>query len=128
MRVYTVHFRHHPGGPEFVLIKEGFCWPAFVLSVFWALWHRLWLVAALLVAVSVALGAAGFLLGLDPLGETSLSIGVALLTGYFANDVRRWALDRRGYSEEGVVVGDNQDEALRRYLLNAPMMTGDLRP
>ncbi|MCG8512273.1 MAG: DUF2628 domain-containing protein [Rhodospirillales bacterium] len=128
MRVYTVHFRHHLGGPEFVLIKEGFCWPAFVLSVFWALWHRLWLIALLLVVVPLALGAAGLWLGLDPIGESALSIGLALLTGYFANDIRRWMLDRRGYSEEGVVIGDNQDEALRRFLTEAPIMTGGLRP
>jgi Protein of unknown function (DUF2628) len=128
MRVYTVHYRQHLGNPDFVLIKEGFCWPAFVLSVFWALWHRLWLVAVLLIAASVALSAAGVFLGLDPLAETALSVGFALLIGYFANDARRWVLDRRGFSEEGIVVGDGEDEALRRYLLNAPVMTGEIRP
>ena len=128
MRLYSVHFRSEFGGPDFALIKEGFCWPAFFLSIMWALWHRMWLVAAGLFVLSAIVGSAGVALGLDPLGETAVSLAMALMMGYFANDIRRWALDRRGYSHEGVVLGDNEDGALERYLANSPVMSGGLRP
>ena len=50
MRVYTVHIL--PGADALedapLLVREGFCWPAAIFTVFWALWHRMWLVAGLL--------------------------------------------------------------------------------
>ncbi|MBT3358037.1 MAG: DUF2628 domain-containing protein [Rhodospirillales bacterium] len=127
MRVYSVHFRSGFGGPDFALIKEGFCWPAFLLSALWALWHRMWWVAAGLVVVSVAIGSAGALLGLDPLSDAALSLATALIVGFFANDMRRLVLERRGYSNEGVVLGDNEDGALERFLANSPVMMGVFR-
>lgn len=128
MRVYSVHFRRQARGADLVLVKEGFCWPAFFLSFLWALWHRMWLTVLWLVAVSAALGALTAVLRLDPVGEAAVSLGAALLVGFFANDIRRWSLDKRGYSHEGVVVGDNEDGALRRFLANAPLITGGIRP
>ncbi len=128
MRVYSVHFSSDFEGAQFALVKEGFCWPAFLLSVVWALWHRMWWVAAGLFAVSAILGSAGALLGLDPLSDAAISLAFALIIGFFANDMRRWALERRGYSDEGVVLGDNEDGALERFLANSPVMSGVVRP
>ena len=60
MRFYTVHIL--PGDPDpgdsIVLVEEGFCWPAFLLSPLWALWHRLWLVAAILLGAGAIVSAA----------------------------------------------------------------------
>ena len=128
MRIYTVHRRHDGGRPDFVLVKEGFCWPAFILALPWALWHRMWLTVLWLVAVLAIAGALGVFLGLDVLGETALSLGIALLVGFFANDWRRWSLERRGYANEGVVAAENEDAALRRFLTEMPLYAGGLRP
>jgi hypothetical protein len=128
MRIYTVHYRPDAAGDDLVLVKEGFCWPAFLLSTLWALWHRLWWVALGLAAMTAAIGAAGTALGLGPVADTALSLGAALIVGFVANDLRRWTLARRGFSDEGVVVGDGEDSALRRFLAHTPALTGDLRP
>ncbi len=128
MRVYSVHFRRQASGPDLVLVKEGFCWPAFFLSFIWALWHRMWLTVLWLVAASAVLGAVSAVLRLDPVGEGAVSLGMAVLIGLFANDIRRWSLDKRGYSDEGIVVGDNEDGALRRFLARTPLFAGGLRP
>jgi hypothetical protein len=118
MRLYTVHVL--PGDPDpgetIVLVEEGFCWPAFLLSPLWALWHRLWLVALLLLAVGAAVSGAAYLLGPDPISHGAASLGTAVLIGYFANDLRRWTLERRGYRLDKVVSGAGADEALGRYL------------
>ena len=44
MKIYSVHDRPGSLAPDrdVVLVKEGFCWPAFFLTALWALWHRLW--------------------------------------------------------------------------------------
>lgn len=128
MRIYTVHYRPAAIDDDVVLVKEGFCWPAFLLAVPWALWHRLWVVALWLAAFMAVIGAAGAVLHLNPVADTALSLGAALIVGFTANDLRRWTLARRGFSDEGVVVGDGEDSALRRFLAHTPLLTGDLRP
>ena len=68
MRVYTVHFRPGSLTPDrdTTLVKEGICWPAFLFTFFWALWHRLWLVAALIVAAEIVIEVVLLLTGADP--------------------------------------------------------------
>ena len=118
MRLYTVHIL--PGDPDpgesIVLVEEGFCWPAFLLSPLWALWHRLWLAAVILVCAGAMVPAAAYVFGPDPISHGAASLGVAVLIGYFANDLRRWTLERRGYRLDKVVSGAGPDEALGRYL------------
>ncbi|MDX9862444.1 MAG: DUF2628 domain-containing protein [Rhodospirillales bacterium] len=125
MRIYTVHYRPAAGGGDIVPVKEGFCWPALVAGPLWALWHGLWVVALGLFALLAVLGALGVVLGLDPVTETALSAGAAIAIGAVANDLRRWTLERRGFSEEGVVMGGGEDEALSRFLANTPLLNGD---
>jgi len=128
MRIYTVHYRPAADGPDLVLVKEGFCWPAFFLSVLWALWHRLWVVALWLLAVSAVVGAVGAVADLNPVADSVLSLGAAAGVGCVANDLRRWTLRRRGYSDEGVVLGGGEETALRRFLARAPLFDQGLRP
>ena len=40
----------------YVLVKEGFSWPAFFFGPLWALSHRMWVVSALLFAALIAIG------------------------------------------------------------------------
>lgn len=127
MRIYTVHYRPEAGGGDIVPVKEGFCWPALLFGPLWALWHGLWSVALGLVALIALLGAAGAVLGLDVVTAAALSMGTATAIGGTANDLRRWTLERRGFSEEGVAMGFGEDAALRRFLDNTPLLTGGLR-
>lgn len=126
MRIYTVHYRPEAGGGDIALVKEGFCWPAFLVGPLWALWHGLWVVALWLFALTVVVGAIGAVLGLDAVTQTALAAGLAVAVGGTANDLRRWTLERRGFSEEGVVMGGGEDEALRRFLANTPLLNGGL--
>ncbi len=126
MRLYTVHLRLHGPGRDLALVKEGFCWPAFFFSVLWALWRRLWLAAALIFAVQVVSGAGLALLGPDPVSQGAVSIGVAVIVGFIANDLRRWALGRRGYMEHGVVLGADAAAAERTFLESEPAVAAEL--
>lgn len=122
MRIYTVHMRSGALEPErdLKLVKEGFSWPAFVFSFFWALWHRLWWEALALFAfttgVNLAVAGAGF-------GETAagaVSLAVAIAVGLLANDLHRKALRRKGFVETEVVAAPNRETALGRFLDSRP--------
>lgn len=116
MRVYTVHV--DPVSPAddrgAVLVREAFCWPAALFTVFWALYHRLWGVAVALLAAGAALGGGMVWLGLDAASQVVVEIGFMAIVGGNANDWRRRRLERRGYVAFGVVTGRNGTSAEQR--------------
>ena len=128
MRVYTVHLHRPLLEPErdVVLIKEGFSWPACLFSVLWALWHRLWLVALGLIAVQAVISGIAAAVGLDPAGDLVLSLGLAVIVGFVAGDLRRWTLSRAGFVEAGVVAGENAASAERRFYDHRPAVAAEL--
>lgn len=128
MRLYTVHMRHPTLDPlrDIRLVKDGFCWPAFFFSIAWALWNRMWLAAAGLLAAGLLLDAALAFSGADDGTQAVVLIGFAVLVGLIANDLRRWTLFRRGYLDMGAVSGDDQDAAERRFWEHRPQLVADL--
>ena len=117
MRVFTVHADPRRRAPdnEAVLVKEGFCWPAALFTVLWALWHRLWLAAALMVAVGIGLGLGMDYAGLSPVAVGAVQAGYVLLIGFSANDWRRRKLARQGLTLVDVAAADGLLGAERRF-------------
>jgi hypothetical protein len=120
-RVYTVHVRawSNAADRDAVLLREGFCWGAFLFSVAWALWHRLWFWALIVLGISAVLALSGELVGIDPLTDSAIGLAFALLVGWHANDWRRRKLERAGYVSAGVVAAPNLVEAERRFFTRA---------
>lgn len=117
MRIYTVHYLPVSLDPDHdaILVKEGFCWPAFFFSAFWALWHGLWLVALLVFAANLALELVLSFIGADPLTTAVPLLGLSAFIAYGANDWRRAKLGRQGYLDAGVVAARGRDMAARRF-------------
>ncbi len=124
MAVYTVHqpplgkAENTPDPARFTFVRDGFYVWGFLLSVFWMLRHRLWLIAVLFVAVSVLIN-----IGLRYAGVASelrmlIFFATAFLVGLEGATLRRWTLKRRGWTNVGVVVADNPDDAERRFFVN----------
>lgn len=105
-----------PGGnaERTVLVRDGFTALAFLLPVFWFLFHRLWIEAALALAATLALGSLDTLGGL---GGPLLTLLFSLLAGFEAPALRLWALRRRGWIERGVVEAGNSGDAEARFFL-----------
>jgi hypothetical protein len=122
VKVFTVH--EHPG-PAYadrdpVLLKEGFCWPAFLLGALWALACGMWLRAAAMILAAAALMAALALAGADATTALAAWVGFALILGFGGNDWLRARLERRGLRFAGVVAAQDRDGALRRWFDLAP--------
>ncbi|WP_421693003.1 DUF2628 domain-containing protein [Aestuariivirga sp.] len=88
-----------PGGkPEdAVFVPEGFSWGAFLFSVLWALWQRMWVVSLLLFAVLALLVVAVNLHWLESGAAALCQFGVALLFGFEARSLQVQSLERAGF-------------------------------
>ncbi len=120
MRYYSVHAPTGDGAAadRFVFIKDGFSWPALFVPVLWMLWHRLWLALVYYVVFMLCLAWTDRLAG-DNLAVI-LAILFSLLFAAEANDIRRLALEGRGWDEVGSSFGKNLSEAEVRFFADAP--------
>ena len=101
---------------EIVAVKEGFCWPAFLFSLVWATFHRLWLFAFSLMGLCSVTFFTLYQQGAEPTFNSIVCFGIFALFGYHANDFRRFKLRRAGYLERGVILAPTVDAAVQRYL------------
>ncbi|MGO9399811.1 MAG: DUF2628 domain-containing protein [Xanthobacteraceae bacterium] len=121
MSVYTVHqppLRASEAAPKperFIFVRDGFYFWAFLFSVLWMLWHRMWVILLVYVAVVVGLETALRYAGTSRPLLAFVGLLIALLVGIEAATLRRFKLARRGWNNVGVVSGDNLEDAERRF-------------
>jgi hypothetical protein len=117
MTTYTLHLPEDalPGDPDALeraqVVPDGFSWGAFLFNALWFLAHRLWIAGLIVLAGTVALGAASRFLGASPGAAFLAYILVAFLTGLEANALRRWTYARRGRPAVEAVSAANAEEA-----------------
>jgi hypothetical protein len=117
LRIYTVHIdpslTHPYESAEFV--QEGFSFRAFVFSTLWALYYRLWGVAALLLTYNLFVF---YMYSSGTLSHTGLAIidlGVHVIIGFEANEWVRARLGREGYITADITTGDSLLRAEQRF-------------
>jgi len=121
MRVYTVHADASVNdaekiSDEMTLVASGFNVAAFLFGPLWALYNRLWAVAASwFVAAALLLVATGA--GLLPGAAAILAFLVlALFLGLEGNALREARLQRTGRIVVDIATGADMEEAERRFL------------
>jgi hypothetical protein len=121
MSIYTVYeppLRGHESAPDperFVFVRDGFSIWAFLLAPLWMLRHRLWLAFVGYVIVIVMLSFGLRAIGTSATLANIVTVLVSLLVGFEAATLRRFGLARRGWSNVGIVVGDDLESAERRF-------------
>lgn len=120
MKFWTAHVR---AGAAPVLVREGFSWGALLFGPIWLAIHRVWIAAALTLAVGVLI-----VLLTDDGVAAALLAALILLQGFCGQDLRRWSLDHRGYLLSQVVAGRSELEALEQLLERRPDLKGAFLP
>jgi len=117
VRIYLVHVAPDAGesDPEPVLLRDGFSFFAFLFTGFWALWHRMWLVGALVFGGWALLEAALALAGVSDELAFFAGLAYSVIIGFSAHDWLSAALVKRGYDVAGVVAAPRFEAALRRW-------------
>jgi hypothetical protein len=116
MRIYTVHeLAGAPAdGKGVVFVREGFCVPALVFTVFWLAFERLWLALVIYVAAMIGVAVLAYVIGNED-ATLILTLALHVLLGVSAHDIRRWTLARNGYRDVGVAGGRTLEEAERDF-------------
>ena len=96
-------------------MRDGFYFWAFVLAPLWLLLRRLWLAFVLYVVVMIIVEGGLAFFGLAATAKLLAGVLIALLVGLEAGSLRRWKLERHGWKTLGFVVGDDLEDAERRF-------------
>ncbi len=139
MNVYSIHFRDSANGningnesdkknqtAKLVLVKDGYCLSATAFGPLWALVMGLWELALLIFVFQVAVG---FLINEFVPGANAAmvaQVGIAVLIGIVANELRRWNLARQGFEERATVLGNDSADAERRFFEANPHVLAQL--
>jgi hypothetical protein len=121
MPTYTVHAPPPRRGEEaadperFLLVRDGFYFWAFLLAPLWLLFRRLWLAFVVYVVITGVVDAALIRAGLPTWAQVVVSLVIALLVGLEAGTLRRRKLQRKRWTMLGFVVGDDVEDAERRF-------------
>lgn len=120
MAVYTVHRKPDAPSDNVTMVPEGFNFSAFLFTVLWALWNRLWVLACVIAVVLVAVATLPIYFGLSAALAAVMQLAASLLFGFEANDLSRFALARSGYERIAMVSGSSLAEAELRYFAERP--------
>jgi hypothetical protein len=120
MSVYTVHeppqrFVAAPEAERFAFVRDGFSFWAFLFAPLWMLRYRMWLVLIGYILILGWLEVVVRMLGGSALIGGAISFLISLLVGFEAGTLRRFTLNRRGWTMIGVVSGDDLEDAERRF-------------
>lgn len=131
MRIYTVQQGPDPraAGDDLEFVRDGFSWGALLFTVVWPLYHGLWLVFVIVLALSALLGAAMSVADFSDFGRSAVWLAAALIFSFEANDLRHWTLRRRGWRDVGVAAGRTLSDAEHRFFgVYAVSSSGTLIP
>jgi hypothetical protein len=110
MTTYSIYAKSNDAtAAEAVFLPDKFSWPAFVLTWVWALWNRMWIVAALILSMMFIASA------LPAVPQFLLTLGINIFMGLHGNDLLGWSLKRRGLSEIALSNGGSLEEAELRF-------------
>ncbi|HEV7253938.1 MAG TPA: DUF2628 domain-containing protein [Mesorhizobium sp.] len=102
------------GEERAVFVRDGFAWLGFIFPLFWLLWHRLWIEAAVVLALMLSFGALGDAFQ-TPSAAVLVSFLVQLGVGLEGQNWRLAKLRRGGWREAGAIEAHDLDEAEMRF-------------
>ncbi|MEO1197787.1 MAG: DUF2628 domain-containing protein [Pseudomonadota bacterium] len=128
MRVFTVHAPPTDGrgspAQRMVFVRDGFSIWALLFPLIWFVINRMWLVLLGYLALTALVVVLSALMPRMELALTVSSFLLNVLIAFEANNLRRWSLDRKGWSFIAVATGRNQVEAEQRFFDDTEL--GDL--
>lgn len=115
MNIYSVYVKDENETYDLTIIKQGFSMWALIFNVFWAFYHKMWLVISLLVLINIVI------FSFDVSANLAMLQGAKFITqlfifGFFASELREFYANRRNLKLDDIIVANSEEEAELRYL------------
>lgn len=113
MAIFTVYLPpgDAPAPEKIVFLRDGFSFPAFFFGPLWLLWARAWIMAGAWTLLLAAIGGLGAVLKIPSETMSLAGLAAAMVLGFEGERLVAWSLNRRGYVETDLVIGDSVGEA-----------------
>lgn len=118
MKFFAVYMKPDASDPLQTLtcVSSNFSFMASIFQGFWALYHRIWWLAAFLILLEIVLGIVRYHQMLDVMSLAVINLAIFAYVGFNASDWREAQLKHKGYTLMDVVVANNEMQAQARYL------------
>jgi hypothetical protein len=109
-------------------VRDKFYWSALFVTPFWLIWHRLWLgFCAWLVACAV-IGGGAYQLDLNPAVTAVALLVPSLVVAFEGAELRRRKELRAGFRDAGISIGEDLEDAERRFFADWPSEANERKP
>lgn len=114
MNIYSVYTDSSKKDNEVILIKQGFSFIAGFFNFFWALYHRMWLIAIFLMILSFVISADG-----PSFIAYCVNLVILFIFGFFASEIREYYAIKSGYNLSDIILASSEEEAEVKYIERA---------
>ena len=114
MNIYSVYTNNEKNNEDPILIRQGFSFIAGFLNVFWALYHKMWLLALfaiILNAIANHIQSTYIIYGLN--------VALLFIFGFFSSNMREYYAKKKGFKLDDIVLAQSEEEAEVRYYMRA---------
>jgi hypothetical protein len=125
MAWWTAHNKPGKGADDVVFIREGFSWWALLFPLLWLAFKGMWIVLLLALAAQFLIWSVAEALGFSEFMRLVFSCAINLILAFEGNNLLRWTYERRGFTELGLVHGDDLDEAEYRFFSETALPEAD---
>jgi uncharacterized membrane protein len=116
MKVYTVYLKANDELVNALFIPEAeFSIAAFLFNAIWMIYHRMWQLGALFVLIYGVISVVKIGQYLPAPVLQAVGSGLSLFVGFFAYDLYRYHLRRKGFTLRDVIVADNLEKAQLQF-------------
>jgi hypothetical protein len=96
-------------------VQEKFYWSAVIFTPLWLVWHGLWLALCTWLVAIVVIGGLAYAVELNQTATTIASLLPSLIIAFEGAELRRRKLLRSGFSDAGIALGEDLEEAEHRF-------------
>jgi hypothetical protein len=121
MVTFTVHEPPNPPADRIeraagmTFVRDGFSWSAALFTPVWMLVYRLWWPLLGYLATMTVIELIRERVVLHPGWLSLATLALSLIIGLEAGTLRRWSLDRSGWTTLGAVSGKTAEDCERRF-------------
>ena len=111
MNVYSVYTSSSKNKEQPIFVKQGFSIYAAIFKVFWAIYHRLWLIVFIFFLVQLLVNQ----LGNDYKLQTT-NIAFTFMFAFLGTESREHKLLSQGYEIKDIIIAQDEDDAELKFL------------